>query len=121
MPAEKPVEPAEAPHIAGGYPPKLPAALKRPAAAGPVRAVAVPVHAVVVPVIKHHAKSAAASPARTKPAPATKGLPRGWRTQVSVRKTGASAGIRDTYYYSPCGNMYRSLREAFAAAGPVRD
>ena len=82
VPAERPeatgIEPSEAPKATGGNPPTRPAALKRPAVAGPVHAVAVPVH-------KHHAKSAAASPARTKPAPATKGLPRGWRTQVSVR------------------------------------
>ena len=50
VPAEKPVEPTEAPNIAGGNPPTLPAALKRPAAAGPVHAVAVPVHAAAVPV-----------------------------------------------------------------------
>ena len=82
------------------------APLKRPAAAGPARA--------------KPTKPAAAGPASAKRAPATKGLPLGWRTQVSIRKTGKSAGVKDTYYHSPGGNMYRSLREALAVCGPVR-
>ena len=106
--------PAERPEATGGGAAKRPAAanvlaaaamgapLKRPAAAGPAR--------------KEHAKPAAAGPARAKPAPATKGLPMGWRTQVSIRKSGASAGVKDTYYWSPDGIMYRSYREAFGSA-----
>ena len=79
------------------------APLKHPAAAGPAR--------------KEHAKPAAAGPARAKPARGTsKGLPMGWRTQVSIRKSGASAGVKDTYYWSPDGMMYRSYREAFGSA-----
>jgi hypothetical protein len=38
-------------------------------------------------------------------------IPNGWRKEVRQRKTGASAGKFDVYFYSPEGKKFRSSRE----------
>ena len=49
-----------------------------------------------------------------KPAASDK-LPPGWDEQKVQRKSGASAGVWDTYYIAPWGKTYRSLAEVRAA------
>ena len=49
-----------------------------------------------------------------KPAASDK-LPPGFTEKKVQRKTGASAGVWDTYYIAPWGKTYRSLAEVRAA------
>ena len=50
----------------------------------------------------------------------TKNLPNGWEVEVRQRKSGASTGIFDTYYFAPSGRAFRSKSEvdkSLAASG----
>ena len=77
--------------------------LKRPAAAELVAAPKKPKITELVAVPK--------KPITKKPAGNRLELPDGFTQRKVQRKTGASAGHWDTYYFGPCGTMYRSLRE----------
>ncbi|KFK27467.1 hypothetical protein AALP_AA8G387100 [Arabis alpina] len=53
----------------------------------------------------------AESNSRKRAAPGDSWLPPGWRIEDKVRTSGATAGIRDRYYYSPGGHKFRSKTE----------
>ena len=79
-----------------------------PANDGPLMERPVATH-VAEPMLKK-----AKSVALKKPASSDK-LPSGWSERRVQRKTGASAGVWDTYYDAPWGKTYRSLAEVRAA------
>ena len=79
------------------------AMLKRPAA---TELVAVPKKPKITELVAVPKK-----PITKKPAGNRLELPDGFTQRKVQRKTGASAGHWDTYYFGPCGTMYRSLRE----------
>ena len=89
--------------------------LKRPAAAELVAAPKKPKITELVAVPKKpkitELVAVPKKPITKKPAGNRLELPDGFTQRKVQRKTGASAGHWDTYYFGPCGTMYRSLRE----------
>ncbi|XP_022105192.1 methyl-CpG-binding domain protein 2-like [Acanthaster planci] len=48
-------------------------------------------------------------------------LPKGWRREEVIRKSGLSAGKTDVYYHSPCGRKFRSKPQLARFLGDAID